>query len=201
MAEIIFHPLHDKPYQYWHERKWREWQSSKARMATEAEAMNEWGRIFTEGGFFVEREVSGRHLTGKGVRIDMLLHPSGFTWADGSRMPIGFECKKMSGKVTNAFAQAADYTHSDFYSDHLGAMVKTPYVAIYTGPIDQEFAIAMGQVHVLNIQFRSYYGLCICRGKQRIWSQPGYVDQIPKVFFSEVKSKETNGWTRVGHRA
>jgi hypothetical protein len=198
MALIEFDPLHDHWYEQRQQSKWSEWKNRQAHMTTEPEAMDQWEEIFTAGGFYVEREVNGRHISNKTVRIDMLLHPRTFTWHGGLTMPIGFECKKIPTKIASAFGQAVDYTHSDFYSLYAGRYVHNPYVAIYTGPIERTFALAMGNVGVLNIVFRKYYGLCICLGEQRIWSEPGYAD-IPRVSLRD-KFNPAQMWTQVGHR-
>jgi hypothetical protein len=66
--------------------------------------------------FDIETEVSGRHFSGKDVRIDAMLTPKDWLgWK--AKSPIGLEIKRghqSIGEVTKQISQAVDYANSHF---------------------------------------------------------------------------------------
>ncbi len=69
--------------------------------------------------FFIEREVSGTHFTGRKVRVDAIISPKRhFEWKNQS-ISFGIEFKKHEESVsprviTRMIKQGYDYMHSDF---------------------------------------------------------------------------------------
>lgn len=81
--------------------------------------------------FYIDREVTGVHFTGKPVRIDAILRPiDSFEWRDPN-CSIGLEIKRGSdrvGEITKQISQAVDYANSSF--DGVGMV----YVFCYPDP-------------------------------------------------------------------
>lgn len=151
----------------------------------ESEAVTHW-RTLLEPHFWVEKEVPGRHWTGKRFRIDMLLHPRGWDWRGGGRQPIGFEVKSPYGDIaqmTRHIGQAVDYASTAWSSDH--ATMSSPYVYVFIhnrltevewGSEDarreREFWLPrfLGRLGVGLVEIDAYRGLSLSLSGNRVWT-------------------------------
>jgi hypothetical protein len=148
--------------------------------------------------FHWEHEVVGEHWTGRRLRMDGLLHPDGWTWGDGSSLPIGIEVKRDGtsvGAVTRSIGQAVDYVNSRWRSalypgEELRVMVAVPVFDVDMEGDDYHEA---GRVYIdrmvgrLNVAMlhRERDGLVIRVSGSKIWSERrgpiGNMKMTPKV--------------------
>lgn len=149
-------------------------------VTTERDAVTLYASLFARD-FDIAYEVSGRHCTGRTLRIDMLLRPRRPWGQTGSRQPIGVEIKHpdKAGKYSagaRMLGQAIDYTHTRFPTD-----TDCPYVHVFT-PLriisrshpeiaaNSFFTRFLGQVGVGFIQPCPWDGMRLNIGGASVWN-------------------------------
>lgn len=136
--------------------------------------------------FIIDQQVTGRHCSGRRMRIDAVIRPRAFgQWKDPD-VAFGIEFKLPDGSIksyTRWLAQAVDYTHVDWNRYDRLIILTCPGVASWLDrdrrkpgdPDDvMEIRIAKrisGQLNVGELVLRWGYGLSILVNGDHIWSE------------------------------
>ncbi len=133
-----------------------------------------------QASFYIDREVSGTHFSGKTLKIDAVIRPRDTTDWKNKNIAFGLEFKDTKNfdgikSLTGWLAQCMDYANTkwnDYGYLHIftcPSLVDEIPASILSNPMFlQNF---MGQLGIGEIKRHKYYGLSIwLHGHHRIWS-------------------------------
>lgn len=148
-------------------------------------------------GFFIDKQVTGTHCSGRGMRIDAVIRPQVVEQWKDPKLPDG-----SIKSYTRWLAQAVDYTHVDWKGYGRLIILTCPGVASWldrdrqrTGDPDDVMEIRIakrisGQLNVGELVLRWGYGLSILVNGDHVWSERDGV----------VKGRHSRLDVRSGHR-
>jgi hypothetical protein len=131
--------------------------------------------------FHIQREVTGRHCSGRVLRIDAIIRPRDQRMWKDPEVAFGVEFKVPDGSLnsyTGWIAQAADYTHVDWPGHGRLIVLTCPGAAAWLDswidPDAREVMIAKrltGQLGVGELVLRWAYGLTVLVNGEHVWSE------------------------------
>lgn len=132
--------------------------------------------------FHIREEITGKHITGKSIRIDAAIKPINTTHWANDEIIFGIEFKRIKDDcsikdITNHAAQAIDYAHTQFYFNN-----KWQYVPVLICPSLEEqvkhhreglswITHLVGDFRIGDIYNDSWNGLTIRFKEHKIWSE------------------------------